>query len=128
MSRADLEKSQTKFFAVTHAHWEAGSEAYKASYGKQASWSTKQETAHRHLRAVLDGSLYMVIQIEVQMGINEVDRWQPDHPKYIEIVKYTATRQYQKALDHLQKLVVQRLFELQKLNVAGTGEWYAFPF
>lgn len=59
-------------------------------------------------------------ETEVRMGITR--RWEPTDPHYIEALKYSRTRDYQRALDHLQKLVVQRLFELQKMNLSGTGE------
>ena len=36
-------------------------------------------------------------------------------------MKYIATRTYQQALGRLQRLVIQRLFELHKMNVAQTG-------
>ena len=61
---------------------------------------------------------------ELAMGIAE--RWQIDDPRYIETVKYMHTRKYHRALDKLQFLVVQRLFELQRLNVAGTGKSLVF--
>lgn len=54
------------------------------------------------------------------MGIER--RWQPSDAQYLDTCKYMALRKYHKALDHLQKLVIQRLFELNKLNIAGTGK------
>jgi len=53
------------------------------------------------------------------MGITS--HWQPSDVQYIETVKYMAKRKYHQALNHLQKLVIQHLFELNKLNLAGTG-------
>jgi hypothetical protein len=63
--------------------------------------------------------LLEVVSMEVKMGI--VSRWQPADTRYIETVKYMAERKYHQALDRLQKLVIQHLFELNKLNLAGTG-------
>jgi hypothetical protein len=57
--------------------------------------------------------------MEVKMGIDS--RWQPSDPQYVETIKYMSERKYHRALDHLQKLVIQRLFELNRLNLAGTG-------
>lgn len=48
-------------------------------------------------------------------------RWEVTDDKYIEMTKYIAARRYHRALDELQRLVVQRLFELHKLNLAQTG-------
>lgn len=58
--------------------------------------------------------------MEVKMGIET--RWQPTDPQYVDTIKYMALRKYHRALDHLQKLVIQRLFELNKLNISGTGK------
>lgn len=62
--------------------------------------------------------------MEVKMGIET--RWHSSTPEYIETVKYAATRKYHKALDNLQRLVIQRLFELHRLNLARTGILYRF--
>jgi len=57
--------------------------------------------------------------MEVKMGI--ANRWQPSDTPYIETAKYMSERKYHLALDNLQRLVVQRLFELHKLNLSQTG-------
>lgn len=61
-----------------------------------------------------------VAAIEAEYGID--NRWQPSDFLYKQTVDYIATRRYQRALGKLQRLVIQRLFELHKLNVAKTGE------
>ena len=53
----------------------------------------------------------------------EVDRtWQPGDLLYDKTLEYIKTRKYQVALGKLQKLVILRLFELHKLNLAQTGK------
>ena len=56
------------------------------------------------------------------MGIEK--QWDPLSPKYLEMLSYLATRKYQRALEELQQLVVQRLFELHRMNISATGEHY----
>jgi hypothetical protein len=58
--------------------------------------------------------------MEVDMGIEK--RWEPSSPEYVEALKYLSTRVYQRALEELQRLVIQRLFELHKMNISATGE------
>lgn len=58
--------------------------------------------------------------MEVRMGV--AHRWQPSDVQYLETLKYMGLRKYHRALDNLQRLVIQRLFELNKLNLSGTGE------
>jgi hypothetical protein len=57
--------------------------------------------------------------IEGQLEIQH--RWTSTTPEYIAIVQNMTVRDYRKALDHLERLVVQRLFELAKLNMSRTG-------
>ena len=60
-----------------------------------------------------------VDDLERCMAITE--RWQPDDPKYKEALAYLTNRQFIRAIEQLQGLIVQRLFELAKANIAGTG-------
>jgi hypothetical protein len=57
--------------------------------------------------------------MEVSMGITT--RWEPSSQEYLETLKYMSMRDYHLALDNLQRLVIQQLFELHKLNLAQTG-------
>ncbi|KDQ58312.1 hypothetical protein JAAARDRAFT_86162, partial [Jaapia argillacea MUCL 33604] len=57
--------------------------------------------------------------MELKMGIGI--RWEPSSPEYKKTVEYMSKRKYHQALHHLQKLVIQRLFELHWLNLAQTA-------
>ncbi|KAH9931426.1 uncharacterized protein B0H18DRAFT_1083452 [Fomitopsis serialis] len=48
-------------------------------------------------------------------------RWTPNSTEYQEACKLLTMRQYQRAVDELERLVVQRLFELTKLGMSGIG-------
>ncbi|KAI0059962.1 hypothetical protein BV25DRAFT_1918089 [Artomyces pyxidatus] len=61
----------------------------------------------------------MVHHFEQKHGITR--RWEPESEDWKVGAKYLATRDYQKALDKLEGLVVQRLFELAKMGLSGTG-------
>ena len=52
----------------------------------------------------------------------EIDRWTPDHPEYLIALKYAKERKYLLAIDHLERLVVQRLLELENCNIRGTSK------
>ncbi|KAG1810321.1 uncharacterized protein HD556DRAFT_1222940, partial [Suillus plorans] len=60
-----------------------------------------------------------IVTMEVKLGIMHC--WQPSSPEYQETLKYMCVCKYHKALDDLQCLVVQHLFELQRLNVSQTA-------
>ncbi|KAJ3817842.1 hypothetical protein F5880DRAFT_1626200 [Lentinula raphanica] len=88
---------------------------YNAAY----SQGRKAETERRFLREKRDKLLFEVIQMETAMGINR--RWEVTDREYIEGAELITTRKYRQALEHLHKLVVQRLFELHKMNLSNTG-------
>jgi hypothetical protein len=48
-------------------------------------------------------------------------RWTPDTPEYQKALIMLRERRYQRALDHLERLVIQRLFKLAKLGISGIG-------
>ncbi len=89
------------------------------SYDSDLSATRKLETRRRYLRDRVDRLSADVTEIEVRLGIDT--RWQPTDEKYVNATKYIATRAYQQALGRLQRLVIQRLFELHKMNLAQTG-------
>lgn len=60
-----------------------------------------------------------MVQLENQLRLRE--RWESDSEEYQSIKSKVVERQYRRALDELERLVVQRLFELTKLNLSGTG-------
>ncbi|KAF8164965.1 hypothetical protein B0H34DRAFT_687229 [Crassisporium funariophilum] len=49
------------------------------------------------------------------------ERWLPDSAVYRETQKLLIERSYRRAVDNLERLVVQRLFELTKLGMNGVG-------
>ena len=49
------------------------------------------------------------------------ERWLPSSDIYKETQKLLAERSYRRAVDNLERLVVQRLFELTKLGMNGVG-------
>ena len=82
-------------------------------------WShAAQCAAERQVRSQQD----RVEDIEDQLGIKPLDRWTMDQRKYVEMLKYSWRHQFIHAVEELENLVVQRLFELSKANLASTGE------
>ncbi len=73
----------------------------------------------RVLRERRDRTLTDVIALELKMGLKS--RWQPATPEFIETSKWITEHDYRLALEKLQQLVVQRLFELQSMNLSHTG-------
>ena len=89
------------------------------SYRAEQSRTQKLETQRRYAAEKVDQLLREVNAMEVKLNIQL--RWTVTSPEYLSTLKYVQERQYQRALDKLQRLVVQRLFELHKLNLSGIG-------
>ena len=83
------------------------------------SVTRKLETDRRKLRDRVARLEDDVARLEAQLEVEH--RWQPGDILYDETIKYIETQHYQKALGKLQRLVLLRLFELHKLNLAQTG-------
>ena len=88
-----------------------------------ASTATKRSHAVRHaaerrVRSQQD----RVEDLEEQLGIEPTDCWTVDQHEYAEMLEYSRHRQFIRAVEELKNLVVQRLFELSKANLASTGE------
>ena len=100
---------------------ETPSDAAGQTYDQALSRTRKKETERRFLSERKEQILLEIVTLESHLGISS--RWTPLTPEYQEAVQYSATRDYHRVLDRLQRLVVQRLFELHKLNLNFTSEY-----
>lgn len=95
-------------------------------YSSQRSLTARNETARKVLREKLNANMIEIAELEDLMGI--VIQWTPQTPEYQDTEKLLEERDWLAALDRLHKLVIQRMFELQKMNLAGTGATSADSF
>ncbi len=63
----------------------------------------------------------------VERTLEIAERWKEGSDEYEAALEYVHNRRFIRAVDELERLVVQRLFELSKANLAGTGGYYAAP-
>jgi hypothetical protein len=91
-----------------------------SSYQQEQSSTRRIETERRHAIERHERLNRDICALEVEMGLTQ--RWTTSTPQYMASLKYIKERDYHRALNKLQKLVTQRLFELHKLNVAQTGK------
>lgn len=59
--------------------------------------------------------------LEIMLAVEEW--WTPQHPKYQGTLKFMQNRNFHRALEKVQQLVVQRLLEMSKANMPGLGMW-----
>ncbi|KAH9929957.1 uncharacterized protein BXZ73DRAFT_47845 [Epithele typhae] len=87
-------------------------------YNAHARETRRTESVNRVLRTRIDTLDQELAEIEDTWNMA---RWLPTDPRYTTAKAYIATRRYHQALGKLQRLVIQRLFELHKLHLAQTG-------
>src|SRR6266576_2644527 len=83
---------------------------------------SKHEAINRELRLIggrMERAVRMVDDIERLLGITQ--RWQRSDPKYQEMRQYISNKNFVRIVEELQGLVVSRLMELDRVNLAGTG-------
>lgn len=63
-----------------------------------------------------------MIEIAEQEQVMKITvRWTPQDQQYRDTLKLMTKRRWLNTLDEVHRLVVQRYYELQKLNLAGTS-------
>ncbi|KAG1787544.1 hypothetical protein EV424DRAFT_1340062 [Suillus variegatus] len=77
------------------------------------------ETTCRHAMENYEKDLKAVQELETKLGMTH--RWEQEDQEWKDVGHLVANRKFQRALDHLEGLVVARIFELSKMNQAGTG-------
>ncbi|KAG1796091.1 hypothetical protein EV424DRAFT_1306802, partial [Suillus variegatus] len=77
------------------------------------------ETTRRHAMENYEKDLKAVQELETKLGVTR--RWEQEDQEWKDVGHLVANRKFQRALDHLEGLVVARIFELSKMNQAGTG-------
>jgi len=83
---------------------------------------SKQEAIDRRLRVIStweERAARRIDDVERLIGIKTW--WERDDNEYQEILKYISNRQFVRVIEELQGLVVSRLMELEKVNLAGSG-------
>ncbi|EGO04410.1 hypothetical protein SERLA73DRAFT_68093 [Serpula lacrymans var. lacrymans S7.3] len=100
--------------------------AYVRAFIQRNKVDIKWQTVSESFRAVaIDTMQELVVairavgNIEEKMGI--VNPWTTETPEYQQTLQYMHQQDVYRALDKLQQLVIQHLFELSKANIAGTG-------
>ncbi|KAJ6535312.1 hypothetical protein B0H10DRAFT_1685182, partial [Mycena sp. CBHHK59/15] len=89
-----------------------------AAYQRAAKETRALETQRRHAIEVVAKTLAAVQDLEVRLEVGL--RWVPGNNKWEAMATMVGRRRYQRALDDLEGLIVARIFELAKVNMAGT--------
>ncbi|KAJ7628911.1 hypothetical protein FB45DRAFT_1028975 [Roridomyces roridus] len=79
---------------------------------------TKAEIAARHAKEKV---VQPVQELELALVLTPEERWKPDSEQRTNALKDALQRKYLVAVNTLESVVVQGIFELTKMNQSGTG-------
>lgn len=105
---------------VAMAAWTVATPATVQFGAHDIASTNRVETTRRHAIENHEKDLKVVQELETKLGVTR--RWVPEDQEWKDAGRLVANRKFQRALDHLEGLVVTRIFELSKMNRAGTGE------
>jgi hypothetical protein len=95
---------------------------FAADNAGQLAKESEHKVINRELRLIsgrMERAERMVDDIERLLGITQ--RWRQSDPKYQEMRQYISNKNFVRIVEELQGLVVSRLMELDRVNLAGTG-------
>ena len=95
---------------------------FASSIAHRAVKRSEHEAINRELRNLsgwIDRATDFVDTLEQRLCIGT--RWQRDDAEYVKMRKYISNRKFVRVVEELQGLVVSRLVELDKMNLAGSG-------
>ena len=95
---------------------------FASGVAHQAMKKSPHEVLNRELRTIsgrIDRATDAVDDLERQLSIDT--RWQRDDAEYMKMREYIHNRKFVRVVEELQGLVVSRLMELDKMNLAGSG-------
>jgi hypothetical protein len=99
--------SRTRFVAVT------------AEDGQLRNPGASIEAAHRRNLGKMERIVQAAEDLEVRLGITT--RWTEGSEEWNAAMEKLRKRDYHRALDHVERLLVSRIFELSKMNLSHTG-------
>ncbi|KAI6004891.1 hypothetical protein EDD15DRAFT_2359803 [Pisolithus albus] len=99
--------------------WNVFEPAGSTTYSGDTRVTWRNETLHQHAQENYNRDLLLVQDLERKLSISR--RWVPEDKEWQDAGRLVANREYRRALDNLESLVVAQLFELTKMNRAGTG-------
>ena len=96
--------------------------AEKAALSDNADYNPQpiSQVPRRHAIEQRKRDLDHVEDLEIRLGV--FVRWTPESPEWVAAIKALKELQYQEALDTVERVVVEQLFEMTKANQSGTGK------
>lgn len=110
---------------IISAKWEAVSTSFRACSGGGTLASNASTTARlkTRRRAAMEGLLVAIRSVEdLEVKLELTVPWPEDGLDFTDTLDYVQQRDYHRALDNIQRLVISRLFEASKANLSQMGK------
>ena len=98
---------------------------FASGVAHQTMKKSKHKVMNRELQAIsgqIDRATDAVDALEEHLSIDTW--WQQGDAEYVKMCEYIDNRKFICIVEELQGLVVSRLVELDKMNLAGSGAWW----
>ncbi|KIK12900.1 hypothetical protein PISMIDRAFT_18389 [Pisolithus microcarpus 441] len=115
----NMDASQKHLSDLTWTVATLSSTATSSFVQKDIAVTTHKEMMRCHATENFEKDLKIVQDLEVRLGITKC--WVPEDEEWQAAGRLVANHKYQCCLDQLESLVVAQIFELSKMNQAGTG-------
>jgi len=102
--------------SFTPANYQQSGTLNKADAALASTRESERVAAIRKLELQMNA----VDDTERRLGVDEC--WTPECAEYQHALQYLKNRRFIRVVERLEGLVVQRLFELSKANLMGTGK------
>lgn len=119
----NLDDARVRYEKCNTVEFHNYTEADYARTGSLSSEELRTERAREAERARMHANLLKAMNAadEIELRLQILRRWHPSEPKYIDATKFIDHNGFVAVVDELEGRIVQRLFELAKANLAGTG-------
>ena len=97
---------------------------FAVDMARQIVKNSKHEAINRELKLIngrSERAARVVDDTERLLGITT--RWKRSDADYQKTLKYISNKKFVRVVEELQGLVVSRLMELDRANLAGSGAW-----
>ena len=108
--------SETDFINFTPTDFTSAGNLSQSSQANTKLCKAERARAYRRVLVHMN----QTDEIERQLSVDT--RWTTDDPCYVEALSFINNHTFIHVVEHLEGLVIQRLFELLKANLASTGE------
>ena len=123
LHRIELTFYDRQKLAQVRHKWVVVTNGPEPDYNSDARRTRRIEATRRAAFDELTLAIQAVGDLEIKLEVDQP--WTVSHPKYQEALSRIRHREFHRALDKVQQLVMQRLLELSKANMSGMGTYYS---